>query len=205
MATFIEAASRQGFRASTLTDNAMVYTVRHGRHRPPRWPQVFEAFLRRLGRDPEELRPNHPTTCGKVERFQQTLKEMAARPARPARHHPPASPPRPLGPLQPSPGHTARCPTARDASHPLPANAGAARAVQERSTHDRIRHDGVDKSGTVTLRVPASSATSASAEPTREPTSSCSSRTSTYASSTPSPANCSASSPSTPTRTTTPK
>ena len=50
----------------------------------------------------------------------------------------------------------------------------------------------------------ADSTTSASAEPTPEPTSSCSSTTSTSASSTPPPANSSATSPSTPPATTSP-
>ncbi len=68
---------------------------------------------------------------------------------------------------------------------------------RDTDTHDRVRDDRVDKSGTVTCASTANSATSASAEPTKGPTSSCSSRTSTSESSTPSPANYSANSPST--------
>jgi transposase InsO family protein len=34
----------------------------------------FEAELRRLGITQKDSRPNHPTTCAKVERFHQTLK-----------------------------------------------------------------------------------------------------------------------------------
>ena len=68
-------------------------------------------------------------------------------------------------------------------------------------THDRVRRDKINKAGAVTLRVTtADCTTSASAEPTPEPTSSCSSKTSTSASSTPPPANSSANSPSTPRR-----
>jgi hypothetical protein len=66
------------------------------------------------------------------------------------------------------------------------------------------RFDRIAKSGTVTLCVDGS-ATSASDEPTPEPTSSCSSTTSKSASSTPPPANSSASSPSTQHRTTSPE
>jgi transposase InsO family protein len=35
----------------------------------------FSAELRRLGVTQKHSRPNHPTTCGKVERFHQTLKK----------------------------------------------------------------------------------------------------------------------------------
>ena len=71
-------------------------------------------------------------------------------------------------------------------------------------THDRVRHD---RSTTPALSPCASAAgctTSASAEPTPEPTSSCSSTTSTFGSSTPPPANSCANSSSTPAATTSP-
>ena len=45
----------------------------------------LEAELRRLGVAQKNARPNHPTTCGKVERFQQTLKKwLAAQPDQPS-------------------------------------------------------------------------------------------------------------------------
>jgi hypothetical protein len=41
----------------------------------------FETELVRLCVRQKNSRPNHPTTCGKVERFQQTMKRwLAARP-----------------------------------------------------------------------------------------------------------------------------
>jgi hypothetical protein len=61
-------------------------------------------------------------------------------------------------------------------------------------THDRVRHDKIDKAGSVTLRLNGQlldarhSGTSASAEPTPEPTSSRSPKTSTSPSRTPPPA-----------------
>jgi len=71
-------------------------------------------------------------------------------------------------------------------------------------THDRVRHDRVGTTGTVTLRPGGTRTTSASAGPTPEPTSCSSSRSCTSASSTPPPANSSASSPSTQTGSTSP-
>jgi len=70
-------------------------------------------------------------------------------------------------------------------------------------THDRVRHDKIDDGGAVTLRANGRT-TSASDEPTPEPPSSCSFKTSTSESSTRPPANYSASSPSTPDATTSP-
>ena len=46
----------------------------------------FEAELSRRHIVQKNSRPNHPTTCGKAERFQQTHEEVAARPTRPAGH-----------------------------------------------------------------------------------------------------------------------
>ena len=70
--TFRDAVSRYGAPASTLTDNGMVFTTRLSGGAGGR--NAFEAELRRLGIVQKNSRPNHPTTCGKVERFQQTLK-----------------------------------------------------------------------------------------------------------------------------------
>src|SRR5438045_6384151 len=68
---FRTAVARHGVPASTLTDNGMVFTTRLSGGKGGR--NAFEAELRRLGITQKNSRPNHPTTCGKVERFQQTL------------------------------------------------------------------------------------------------------------------------------------
>jgi transposase InsO family protein len=70
--TFLETAAEQGFPASVLTDNGLVYTARFTHHRGGR--NQLETTLADLGITQKHSRPNHPTTCGKVERFQQTLK-----------------------------------------------------------------------------------------------------------------------------------
>ena len=72
-ATFRKAVARYGIPASTLTDNGAVFTTRFmgggsGRN-------ALETELRTLGVQQKNSRPNHPTTCGKVERFQQTMKK----------------------------------------------------------------------------------------------------------------------------------
>lgn len=78
--TFTKAIAIHGIPASTLTDNGMVFTARFAGGRGGR--NGFEALLDSLGVVQKNSRPNHPTTCGKVERFHQTLKKwLRARPA----------------------------------------------------------------------------------------------------------------------------
>jgi transposase InsO family protein len=113
VATFTRAATEHGYPFSTLTDNGTVYTTRFAGGRGGR--NHLEHELRRRNVVQKNSRPNHPTTCGKVERFQQTMKKMAGRPARSAGHHRraagphrrlrPRLQPRPTTPLATAPGH----------------------------------------------------------------------------------------------------
>ena len=66
-----------GIPAMSLTDNGLVYTGRlHA------FESAFEANLRALGTRTINSTPGHPQTCGKIERFWQTLKKwLRARPA----------------------------------------------------------------------------------------------------------------------------
>ena len=81
VASFRETAGQHGYPASVLSNNAMYYTARYARGGRS-GPNRFEALLNELGVTQKHSRPNHPTTCGKVERFQQTLKKwLTARPA----------------------------------------------------------------------------------------------------------------------------
>jgi DNA-binding transcriptional ArsR family regulator len=73
---FLQTTATMGLPASVLTDNGMVYTTRlsggkGGRNR-------FERTLGDLNIVQKHSRPNHPTTCGKVERFHQTIKKWLA-------------------------------------------------------------------------------------------------------------------------------
>lgn len=67
---FIGAGEHWGFPGSVLTDNATYFT---GKRRG--WDAPFETALRAMGIKPITSTPKHPTTCGKVERFHQTLKK----------------------------------------------------------------------------------------------------------------------------------
>ena len=66
LAAFAQTASRHGYPASVLTDNGMVYTTRFSGGRGGR--NHLEYRLRELNIVQKNSRPNHPTTCGKVER-----------------------------------------------------------------------------------------------------------------------------------------
>jgi transposase InsO family protein len=152
LAQFRRAVKNHGIPASTLTDNGMVFTTRFAGGRGGR--NAFEAELRRRGVRQKNSRPNHPTTCGKVERFQQTLKKWLRAQPRQAttvaqlQHQCDAfveyyNQERPHRSLMhrstPVTAYQAR-PKAR------PGN-------RESDTHDRVRRDLVDGSGSVTLRV----------------------------------------------------
>jgi transposase InsO family protein len=85
VAAFRQAVADQGIPASMLSDNGMVFTTRFAGGRAGRDTiNGFQAELRRLGVLQKHSKPNHPTTCGKVERFHQTLKKwLTAQPRQP--------------------------------------------------------------------------------------------------------------------------
>jgi transposase InsO family protein len=148
VAEFTNALHAHGVPASTLTDNGMVFTTRLSGGRGGR--NRFEHLLDSLGIIQKNSRPNHPTTCGKVERFHQTLKKwLAAHPA-----------PATIGELQtlldafvaaynqqrPHRSLAGRTPSAAYQARPKAAPTGAHQA------HYRVRHDKVNQ-GNVSLRV----------------------------------------------------
>lgn len=146
VASFTATAATYGLPASTLTDNAAVYTARftHGHN-------DFERLLASLGITQKNGHPAHPQTQGKIERFHQTLKRwLSSRPrattitelqtqldefrtiyntARPHRAHPQR--------LTPEKAYRAR-PKANPTGQLLDTF--------------RIRHDTVDQFGKLTLR-----------------------------------------------------
>jgi transposase InsO family protein len=143
---FMAATSRYGLPASVLTDNGAIYTARY------RGGNVaMETLLAALGVTYKHSSPYHPQTCGKVERFHQTLKKfLTKQPAaqsldelqtlldRFAHHYNERRPHRALGRHTPAEIFDTKL-KAR------PANTTAA-------THYRIRHDKVDKHGSITIR-----------------------------------------------------
>ena len=73
VATFRQAIIRHGTPFSTLTDNGLVFTTRFA-HGGRTSRNALENELVKLRVRQKNSKPNHPTTCGKVERFQQTMK-----------------------------------------------------------------------------------------------------------------------------------
>lgn len=61
-----------GVPMSSLTDNGLCYTTAR---RPDHRPAAFQANLAALGCQSIASSPYHPQTCGKIERFWQTLKK----------------------------------------------------------------------------------------------------------------------------------
>jgi transposase InsO family protein len=151
LATFRQTVATHGIPSSTLTDNGMVFTTRLSGGRGGR--NGFEHELRRLGVIQKNSRPNHPTTCGKVERFQQTMKNwLQAQPDQPTS----------IAELQTLldafvDAYNHRRPHRSLEHRATPATIYTSRpkaTTGDRSddTHDRIRHDRVDTSGKITLR-----------------------------------------------------
>jgi Integrase core domain len=134
-----------------LTDNGMVFTTRLSGGRGGR--NGFEAELRRLGVTQKNSRPNHPTTCGKVERFQQIMKNWLR-----AQPHQPTT----VAELQALLDIFVELYNNQRPHRSLPGRITPAAAYQLRpkatpgdradDTHWRVRNDRVDKSGRVTLR-----------------------------------------------------
>src|ERR1700756_4301088 len=146
--SFGKAVGAYGNPASLLSDNGAVFT---GRYRGT-GRVALEVTLHARGISFRHCRPYHPQTCGKIERFHQTLKKWLA-------HQPPARtvtdlqaqldtfrayyntvrPHRALGRHTPHQAYLAR-PKATPTGTPL--HAGAY----------RIRHHRIDSNGKLTLR-----------------------------------------------------
>jgi transposase InsO family protein len=148
VSTFYEAAARFGLPASVLSDNGAVYTAapRNGRC-------AIESELLALGITYKHSRPYHPQTCGKIERFHQTLKKhLATQPSadslgvlqdqieRFVVYYNEVRPHRAIGRRTPAEAFSARL-------RAKPEHDGYALA-----RHYRVRHDRIDATGTVTLR-----------------------------------------------------
>jgi len=146
---FTKATQRHGIPYSTLTDNGMVFTTRLAGGRGGR--NRFENELRRLNIHQINSTPNHPTTCGKVERFHQTLKKWLT-------HQPRATT---LTELQTQLDAFIDEYNHRRPHRSLPHNATPATIYNSRpkadpatriDTHNRVRTDRVDQAGSITLR-----------------------------------------------------
>jgi transposase InsO family protein len=149
VATFTKTVAAHGIPASVLSDNGMVFTTRFSGGRGGR--NGLETLLADHGIRQKNSAPNHPQTCGKVERFHQTLKRwLTAQPRAGsvaalqtqldafAEHYNHHRPHRAIDRRVPAAAYTAR-PKATPTGTTAPA-------------HDRVRKDIVDPYGKVTLR-----------------------------------------------------
>jgi transposase InsO family protein len=143
---FFAAAQRYGLPASFLSDNGAVFS---GASRGGK--VLLESELERMGIRCIHSTTYHPQTCGKVERFHQTLKRFLAKQKRP----------RSLAHLQAQLDafrlyYNQRRPhRALGQRTPLVAWSARLRAKPEltaAATHFRVRQDKVDSCGRVTLR-----------------------------------------------------
>jgi transposase InsO family protein len=147
---FTRTVAEYGIPASVLSDNGMVFTTRFAGGRGGK--NAFEKELRRLHVVQKNSSPNHPQTCGKIERLHQTLKKWLTAQTQQ---------PNTIAELQAlldrfRDEYNTRRPH-RSLARRTPAAAYAARAKAtptgpRTDTHDRIRHDRIDDSGVVTLR-----------------------------------------------------
>ena len=172
--TIHKAAALWGYPQRVLTDNGLIFTTPLGGAMG-----AMESELMSLGIATRHSRPYHPQTCGKVERFHQTMKKYLAAqdPAetkkqlvgqlnRFARYYNTERPHRGLGRRTPITAFEAR-----EKAGPIGPRIEAAGY--------RIRHDKVDRSGSVTLRHKGKLHHIGVGRPTRGGGSSCSSPAST--------------------------
>ena len=145
--TFITAFAHWGTPAGVLTDNGAIFTAKQrgdGR-------TALEITLGELGINHSRSRPYHPQTCGKVERFHQTLKKhLRAQPAAATvtelqtqidaflAYYNTIRPHRALRRRTPIQAYTDR-PKAFPTGYHIP-------------PHYRVRHDRIDAAGVITIR-----------------------------------------------------
>ena len=145
VAVFTAARQRHGTPASVLTDNGAVFTARYRNG-----TTAFETELAALGVTYKHSAPYHPQTCGKVERFHQTLKKFLTAQQRAealdalqsdidrfVAHYNHHRPHRSIGRRTPHDVYTSRLKATPDPTT---------------ATRYRTRHDTVDTNGRVTLR-----------------------------------------------------
>jgi hypothetical protein len=153
---FRDTIAAHGIPVSVLSDNGMVFTTRFAGGRNGRNARNgFETELACHGVKQKNSSPNHPQTCGKIERFHQTLKRwLTAQPDQPAT----------ITQLQalldqfavqyntcrPHRSLNRRTPTAVYLARPKATPTPTRSSLAQPDT--RIRRDRIDDSGVVTLR-----------------------------------------------------
>ena len=185
---FRAACEQHGVPASTLTDNGMVFTTRLSGGKGGR--NALEHELRRLGITQKNGKPNHSQTQGKVERFQQTMKNwLRAQPHQPATLAELQSPLDTFAGIYNSQRPHRSLPGRVTPATATPPGRRPARATAQPTPTTASAPTASTPQGSSPSATTAGSTTSASGGPTPTPASCSSSRTWTSASSTPAPAN----------------
>jgi transposase InsO family protein len=142
---FENARQRYGTPASVLTDNGAIFTARYRNGKA-----AFELELERLGVTAKHSAPYHPETCGKVERFHQTIKKYLSKQPR-ARSLPELQ-----RQIDTFVSYYNECRPHRGIGRKIPKEVFDAKVKAHPSapneSHLRIRHDKVDAFGKLTLR-----------------------------------------------------
>jgi transposase InsO family protein len=145
---FQAARQRYGTPAALLTDNGCIFTAKYRRGKV-----ALETELDRLGVEGKHSRPYHPQTCGKVERFHQTMKKYLVR-------NPARSLPELQRRIDAFVHYYNECRPHRGIKRRIPKEVYEAQVKAHPSRdgqpHFRIRHDRVDSCGKVTLRYESS-------------------------------------------------
>jgi transposase InsO family protein len=148
VSVFAQATSTYGLPASVLTDNGAIFTAAHLGGRC-----ITEIVLEAHGIELRHSRPYHPQTCGKVERFHQTVKKYVYS------HRAVRSMPELQRRLDTFTAYYNEVRPHRAKGRRTPAEAYAARIKASPPgtpdtpfLHYRIRNDRVDKDGKITLR-----------------------------------------------------
>ena len=148
VATLYEAGGAWGLPASLLSDNGCIYTAAYRGGF-----SALESELFHLGIVSKHSRPYHPQTCGKVERFHQTLKRFLAKQPKAcsikqlqgqvdrfAAYYNAIRPHRAKGRMTPCAAFDSR-----DQAKPCKLDVSLSKEL-------RVRHDKVDTNGSVTIR-----------------------------------------------------
>jgi transposase InsO family protein len=144
--TFLAATDRYGLPASVLTDNGCIYTARYRGGKV-----VMETLLEALGVTYKHSSPYHPQTCGKVERFHQTLKKfLAKQPAATTIDELQAQLDRFVHSYNEQRPHRALA--RRTPREVFDSRIKAQPVTSIPATHYRVRRDKVDKHGSITIR-----------------------------------------------------
>ena len=145
---FADAAATWGLPASVLSDNGAIFTAAYRKGRC-----LTELVLEAQGIEFKHSRPYHPQTCGKVERFHQTVKKYLAQ------QDPVSSPAQLQAQLDRFVSYYNEVRPHRAKGRRTPAEAFEARvkatprgSPEGPFSHYRIRRDRVDGTGKVTLR-----------------------------------------------------